>query len=75
MIIYMKKFLLILGISVVFAVILYFFMAQKAFRAEQARMYGRYQKNEISKPEFEQFISSYTFMDVLKNPKSVRSVD
>lgn len=36
-------------------------------------MWDKYQKKEISKTEFDVFIASYTLMDVLKNPKALRS--
>jgi len=71
----MRKIILLLGALAIFAGILYFFRAQKALRAEQARMYLKYQRNEMSKAEFEAVISNYTFWDVLKNPKVVGSVD
>jgi hypothetical protein len=55
------------------AVFVYYSMAQKVYRIEQARMWDKYQKKEISKTEFDVFIASYTLMDVLKNPKALRS--
>lgn len=55
--------------------VLYFVMAQKAFRVKQARMYERYEKHEISKSDFDAFISTYSLKDALVDPKFVLSID
>jgi len=68
----------IMKIGILLAALLfvfYFVMAQKAYRVKQVRMYERYEKHEITKSDFDAFISTYSLKDALVDPKFVLSVD